>query len=582
MLLVRLLVPSLLCLCACRTAAPAGFASGANPLAASAPGDSIDRFVHRVVARLTDLPALAVVVVRDSEVAYLGAAGYRDLAARRAATPETPFYIASSTKSFTGLAVAMLAAERRVDLDAPVSRYLPELRLPAGCSPASVTLRRLLTHTAGLENEAVDIRTAYTGEYTSGQLVALLERSTVTDGAFRYDNLGYVVASLVLDRVTGTRWQDLLQASLFEPLGFRRTSAYMSRASGWGVALPYLAGSEKVPWPLEWAKRDATMHAAGGMVSSAADLARWLEANLNDGRIDGHQVLPAAAVREAHRMQVVVPDQRFGPFRRFGYALGWYWGEFDGDTLLHQFGEYAGARAHVSFMPGRHIGVAVLLNASGPVADVADLIATYAYDALLGKPDLGTRYDSALTALADRLRDAKARAAARRAERAARASTLSRPAGEYVGSYTSLELGRIDVREEGTALRGGALRIRLGPLSAVSAFYTRPEAVRVEFAPGQGEVLQFFVSSRGVDSLAYSGYVFRRQRAAYPARPRRSAEPVPARARCAATAGTRRARPRRVPRLPPVAPSGTKTRTAPIAPGWSGPEGWPSSPRARE
>jgi CubicO group peptidase (beta-lactamase class C family) len=96
-------------------------------------------------------------------------------------------------------------------------------------------------------------------------------------------------------------------------------------------------------------------------------------------------------------MQVRLPeDVTFGPFRRFGYGLGWYWGEYDGDTLLHHFGSYAGARAHVSFMSRHGLGVAVLLSASGPAADAADLIAISAYDVLLAKPGAEARFDSRL------------------------------------------------------------------------------------------------------------------------------------------------------------------------------------------
>jgi len=496
-------VPLLLSATACR-AAPA---TSVLPVAAPSASDStaIDRAVHRIVTRLTDVPGVAVAAVRGDRVVYLGAAGFRDREAGLAATPTTPFYLASSTKSFTALLAAVLANRGVLNLDAPLSRYLPDLRLPPERPADSVTLRQLLTHTMGFSNEAVVVRTAYTGEHTPAQLLALLRESTVTDRAFHYDNLGYVIASLAMDRVTGRPWQRLLDSLLFTPLEMRRTTAYMSEAARWGIAVPYVAGADSVPRRLVQSKRDETMHAAGGIVSTAADLARWLEANLNDGRVDGRQVIEAGAIREAHRMQVRLPEPvTFGPFQRFGYALGWYWGEYEGDTLLHHFGEYAGARPHVSFMPRRGIGVAVLLNASGPAADAADLIATSVYDILLAKPGAAARLESRLADAERRLAEVKQAVARQRAERAARPSTLALPPAEYRGAYRSEAMGTMRVREQ-----GGRLRLALGPLDATADFYTRPESVRVEFSPGSGEVVQFFVSTRA-DSLKYDGYVFRR------------------------------------------------------------------------
>jgi hypothetical protein len=248
--------------------------------------------------------------------------------------------------------------------------------------------------------------------------------------------------------------------------------------------------------------------------------------------LDGAPALAARAVREAHKLQVRLPhDRQFGPFRRFGYGLGWYWGDYRGDTLLHHFGSFDGARAHISFMPRHRVGVAVLLNASGPAADVTDLVATYAYDVVLGRAGAEARADSLLDSAATALGDARARIASERERIAARPSTLSLPSEAYAGAYASAELGTMRVERSGERLE-----LRLGPLDAAADFYTRPEAVRLEFGPGRGEVVQFFVSPRGADSLEYAGYVFRR------AAIRRSAAPAPSRSPAASSAGMPRAR----------------------------------------
>ena len=472
-------------------------AIAAQPRAPAA--DTIAAFLERVVSEIPGIPGMTMAVVRDGEVVYLGAAGYRDAEAKLPATVQTPYYIASSTKSFTGMAAAVLAEQGRLDLDAPITRYLPELRLPPPLVADSVTMRRLLTHTISFVNRPVVWRTAYSGQHSPELLVALLAHSTPRDPGFRYDNLGYVVASLVLERVTGSPWQRTLDSVLFEPLGMRRTSAYMSEAASWDPAAPY-QGGERIPQ----LKTDSTMHAAGGMVTTAADLARWLEAQLAAGRVDGRQILDEGAVREAHRRQASL-SSNFGPYPRFGYGLGWYWSTWEGDTLLHHFGGYAGARAHVSFMPGRGIGVAVLLNSSGANSAAADLAANYAYDVLLGKPGREAKYDSLLSQAKHDLARIADRVVGERAAIAARPSTLTRPLGDYAGVYASPQLGEMRVE-----LLRDSLVVSIGQLRSAAGNYTEPNTIRVELDPGSGQVIAFRVSDSGVEGLRFAGFDFDR------------------------------------------------------------------------
>ena len=473
-----------------------GTAAQADPVQ-----DTIARFLNRVVAEIPGIPGMSMAVVRQGEVVYLGAAGHRDVEARLPATVETPFYIASSTKSFTGMAAAILAEEGRLDLDAPITRYIPEFRLPPPLVADSVTMRKLLTHTIPFVNRPVVWRTAYSGQHSPALLVELLAHSVPRDPGFRYDNLGYVVASLVLERITGRPWQQTLDNMLFEPLGMRHTSAYMSEAAAWDPAAPYQSG-RRIPQ----LKTDSTMHAAGGMVTSAADLARWLEAQLMSGQVDGRQVLPAPAVREAHRNQAPV-SARFGPYPRFGYGFGWYWSTWESDTLVHHFGGYAGARAHVSFMPRHGIGVAVLLNSSGSNSAAADVVANYAYDVLLAKPGRDAKYDSILSKAQTDLEQRAQGLQQEYAKIAARPRTLTRPSQDYVGTYVNPLLGEMRVQAA-----NDTLIVSIGQLSSRATNYTDPNSIRVELDPGSGQVVAFNVSESGVTGLVFAGFTFERRR----------------------------------------------------------------------
>jgi CubicO group peptidase (beta-lactamase class C family) len=223
-------------------------------------------------------PGMAVAVIQGRDVVYAQGFGYADLATQRRVTPETMFYIASTTKSFTAFAAALLHARGKLDLDAPVSRYLPDLKLQAPLSADSISMRALLTHTHGIDNNGpVVFRTAFSGVYTNAQLIELLRAHGPAENGrdFRYGNIGYNVAGLAMDAALGRSWKDVLQQEIFKPLGMENTNGYISKVDKHRLAMPY-AAEEKGYRPLPYAKSDANMHAAGGHVSTVFDLAEWL------------------------------------------------------------------------------------------------------------------------------------------------------------------------------------------------------------------------------------------------------------------------------------------------------------------
>ena len=145
-------------------------------------------------------PGLAVAIVRGDEVIYAKAFGFADRERRIRAEAGTQFYIASTTKSFTGLTAAVLAARRAIDLDQPVMQALPTARFDPRLTADRITLRDLLTHTHGIApGGPVDFRTAFSGDFTNEQLLDLLPyHGPATIGrAFSYSNLGYNIFGMV-------------------------------------------------------------------------------------------------------------------------------------------------------------------------------------------------------------------------------------------------------------------------------------------------------------------------------------------------------------------------------------------------
>jgi CubicO group peptidase (beta-lactamase class C family) len=500
---ITLLLTTMLTACAPHPAVGQDRGAGESAQAAAA---ALDPMISRIFA-LNVAPGMAVAVVRDTQIIYLKGFGVADIATKRPMTPQTVSYIASTTKAFTALAALLLERRGVLDLDAAVSRYLPALRLQSPLAPDSITLRMLLSHTHGISNVGPVVwRTAFTGEFAGDQLVKLMAEHPPesTGRAYRYSNIGYNLASFAMDAVTGTSWRDVLERELFAPLGMRSTTAYVSRVPRERLAMPYRP-DETGFVALHYAKGDESMQAAGGLVSTAEDLATWLEANINQGRVNGRQVIPAAAIEEAHR-QHATTRQSFRGVERFGYALGWNLATYGGDTLYEHGGGFPGFAAHVSFMPRSRLGVAVVANGGGIGGILPMLVSLYVYDKLRGRP-------GADTVMADTLRSFAAQAArqrqaigADRARRAARPQTLPHPLAAYAGVYENPLYGRMEWR-----VVNGKLEVRAGRLwSVAEVFDGEKNQLRVELQPGQGEVVTFHFDGGRASAVTYSEQTYRR------------------------------------------------------------------------
>jgi CubicO group peptidase (beta-lactamase class C family) len=344
------------------------------------------------------------------------------------------------------------------------------------------------------------MRTAYTGDYTPLQLIQLLRYSRSIDRQFTYDNLGYVVASLIAERVTGKKWQDLMKELVLRPLAMRSTSAYFSHAKG-VVATGYVTALDRTQSEAFLAKRDKTMHAAGGIVTTANDLSRWLLANIDE---------PTPAFREAHKLQITLPkpSDRF-KVHRTGYGFGWYLGTYDGLAMLDHSGGYPGWRAHVSFLPKERIGVAIVANNSGLGGFLPDVLAAQIYDHLLGKPAAMTAHD-----IHERLDGVWRQMIAEREMRSKRAPTLLKPIDVYAGAYQNPVMGELVIERNGDHLVA-----HYGPLHSVIEPYTEPDSGRVEMVPDDGEVLRFkFGEQKEAASVSWGPDVFKRSAATTPAR----------------------------------------------------------------
>ncbi len=470
-------------------AALAVFLAGATPAAAGSDETSkkLEELSKRWQEAMTRLqaPGLSVAVVQGDRVLLSRGFGVRDPESEAPVTPETMFYIASSTKSFVALAIQMLVEEGRLDLDRPVATYLPRFTLSDPQVARQVTLRDLLAHRRGLDNYPIEQAEAYTGLIDEDKFYRLL--GEVEPGAsFSYANLNFTLLGRVIEAVTGTSWKEFVAERILKPAAMNRTTT--SATGLWadsdvGIPTVEIEGAWRRSPVL---KTDSTMHAAGGMAASANDLARWLRLNLGGGSIDGTRLLSAERLREMHTPQVEVGSSFF-VFQREAYGLGWYVGSFGGEPLIHHFGSYVGSRAHVSFMPKHGIGVAAIQNNADPTGFLVDLVAIDVYRALAG-----VESEDALPRLIERVDRRRQQTKERQAAtRPLTVSELSLPIASYAGTFEHGDWGEISIEVEGDRLisKWGSLRPTL---------HAAEEADRFELAdtPHSRNKASFVVDSK--------------------------------------------------------------------------------------
>lgn len=488
---------------------------GATAQERSIPDDAVvfaeeaDAFITTALEQLPEVPGLAMAVVVDDRIVLSRGYGQADIERGVPATADAAYYIASATKPYTALAAAILHERGTIDLDSSLASHLRGGGMDPALVGEGVTLRDLLSHTAGLSNSPVTIRLAYTGEHSPELLWRLLsatEANSAGPGNYEYTNFGYNLLTIILDRELGRTWQDVLQEEIFDPAGLARTTAYASRPGheGWPLAAPYFGmhpdGLQRVPL----VKIDATMQSAGGMMTTADDAARWMLLQLNDGKLDDRQVVPVDVIRTAQTSRVATEREKRGGFGTEGCALGWQIGSYADHQVLHHSGGYPGFRSLISFMPGEKVGVAIFVNEGTVGSLLPDALAAWAYDWWLGR-DTASHAEAVagIAAMRDKF---AGRMAQDRERRAARTWALSMDPAAYAGRYSHPDYGTLNVTAE-----SGALAVDLGHLHSVAEPFTKPESMRVEMVPGQGEVMVFVLENGLIAGLDYDGTVFVRE-----------------------------------------------------------------------
>lgn len=416
------------------------------------PIDDVDAFVARVMQAFS-VPGVSVAVVKDGRMVYAKGYGIRKLGEAGRVDSRTLFGIASNTKIFTATALGLLVEEGKLEWDAPVIRYVPWFAMYDPFVTRELTVRDLLVHRSGLGLGAGDLLWWPPSTYDRKEIarrLRFIKPATSFRAAYAYDNVLYTVAGEVIEAVSGMPWEDFVSTRILKKIGMNESNVRHSDAASGGNVAATHAPIDGVVRVIEPFASDNT-NPAGGINSSAEEMAKWLIVQLDSGRMaDGARLFAPSTTRQlwgvVTPLQPGTPPPELAPLASglAGYALGMGVREYRGEKLLTHTGGLPGYVSRVAMIPGRRLGVVVLTNQES--TDAFDAIVHHILDAYLG----AAPFDWLAASLWSAKRDANAVAAAERASAAMRDST-SRPSlalAKYAGAFSDAWYGAIDIAME--------------------------------------------------------------------------------------------------------------------------------------
>lgn len=326
--------------------------------------DSLDHYVEKALSDWK-IPGAAVCIVKDGKIVVMKGYGVKETGTNNKVDENTLFMIGSNTKAFTATALAMLHAQKKISLDDKVQKYLPDFKLHDPWVAKETIIRDLLSHRMGFETFQGDFM--YFDSDLSLQEVRDRFAKVKPLYGFRsrwgYTNAAFMISGEVLNKVTGRTWAQFVTDSIFVPLGMNSSMALskdMETASNKAFAHTVVNGQIK---KIAYGKLE-NMGPAGSISSSINDLSHWVLMQLDNGKYDGKQVIPTAAISQTRIPTSVLGNggtiYNKGHFALYG--LGWFLQEYSGRLVVQHTGGVNGFVTSITLLPEEKLGIIVLTN----------------------------------------------------------------------------------------------------------------------------------------------------------------------------------------------------------------------------
>jgi CubicO group peptidase (beta-lactamase class C family) len=313
----------------------------------------IDSYIEKEMEQCR-IPGFALGIVKNNEIIYLKGYGYADSSGREV-TPQTPFLIASLSKSFTAMAIMQLVDEQKLDLDKSVQTYIPWFRVSDLQTSSEITVRQLLNHTSGIGADAeYEIATLHGDDSSIEQFVRKMSKIELTKKvgeSFQYNNANYIILGQIIQSVSGLSYEDYMTQKVFQPLGMLHSYVSQDEAKKDDMAVGYRT-MFGIPVPVELPYRKDFLPAYS-IISCSEDISRYLVALLNNGSYNNSQVLSEQGVTE-----LMMPSSKISDWQSYG--LGWY---VTSGSVYHG-GEVTNYQSKAKMIPEDSLGVILMYNTS--------------------------------------------------------------------------------------------------------------------------------------------------------------------------------------------------------------------------
>jgi CubicO group peptidase (beta-lactamase class C family) len=326
--------------------------------------DSLDRYVN---SALTDwqIPGIAVCIVKNGKVVTMKGYGVRDYDTKEKVDENTLFMIGSNTKAFTATALAMLDADKKLSLDDQVTKWIPEFKLDNKAAGEQAIIRDLLCHRIGFRTFQGDF-TYWTSNLTRSEVIekmSHIKASYPFRTTWGYTNAAFLTAGQIIPKATGMQWEDFIKTKIFDPLGMKNTLALSKDfPNAPNKCSPYTMAEGKLT-KIPFCYID-NLAPAGSIGSSVNDMSHWVIMQLDNGKYNGQQVVPSAAIAQTRTPYSILGNggALFNEGHFSLYGLGWFLQEYCGRKIVSHTGGVNGFVTSVTLIPEENLGIIVFTN----------------------------------------------------------------------------------------------------------------------------------------------------------------------------------------------------------------------------
>lgn len=411
---------------------------------------SLDKTL-KALQEATQTVGFSVAVVQGSEVIYAKGFGYKDLEKKLQADKNTLFPIGSTSKAFTTALLGIMEEEKGLKFTDSPRKYLPELEFYNNELNNSVTILDMVSHRTGLPRH--DYSWYLFPTESKDSLLGRVKHHEPFTGLreqWYYNNFMYLAQGLIAEKLSGKSWEDNIRDRFFGPLKMGTSNLSIAELkSGSNISKGYSLVNNKSQ-KLTPYYNIAAISPAGSINSSAAEMANWLKIWLNEGVLDGQQVLPKAYVQKAVNPLMLVgggiSDPQFPAQHLYSYGYAWFTSSYKGHYRLEHGGNIDGFSANVSFFPTDKIGIVVLANQDGSA--LPSLVRNAISDALLGveKTDWVAYYEEKISAVVQQ------KSSTKESDKTQTTSAPNHPQTAYTGKYNHKGYGTFTIEVKNDSL----------------------------------------------------------------------------------------------------------------------------------